>query len=1426
MPNDEQLQGVIVLHVSIALILNLLVAIFRYGAGSRIGHRVFASSIFSVFSVNWYRFFSQRCRSVFFFSFASIFIVTLGCGLVSESAQAGALHRLRFDHFSVDQGLPSTGITTIYQTRDGYVWIGTANGLVRYDGRHMQVFSNNSDNPDSLSHNRIFSLFEDSQQNLWIGTRRGLDRLDLKTDVIQRYAIAPDGNEKDKVVYGVAQAGSGQLWLGTSGGLKLFDVQTGRYRNWQPEVGDAAYFSGEVRALLSDGAGGVWVGQGRRVAHISQSGQLLLHFPASSESTEYKLQAIDKLVRSLAFDPSGQLWVGLTGGLSLWSIENSKATSIALPAELRLPKASVTAIVQDQEKSMWLGMSDDQGLFRWRVSQKKLERFVNTPAVSSSLSGNSLTALTLDATGGLWIGTTDYGVNLVDLNGRGFQTYLNVPGDTRSISNRLVTAVLPDRDDYVWLGTLGGGLNRLHVPSGDTERFTTQQMGVEYIRALLLDDKKQLWVGGESLQLFDPQKQSSKKVILDPDFPAGARITSMNKDDKANVWVGTSAGLYRVGADLRVHAYHANQSASGSLNDDAIDSLLFDTEKRLWVGTKGGLFLWQEANASFEMIGKGAKGINPEKLGVTSLRQDAQGRIWVASLQGLLEVQLKSDSASNSASNNKTTSSVNDSMSSPISSSSNNLVKRSAAHRHAEDWMLVSWANTPGLPDDVIEAMQDADNGEIWLSSERGLMRFNSERKLGRSFPSFGRFEGAFNFGAAARAPDGGMFFGGVGLVYFHPDNIRDNAIPPRVVVSDILLFNKSLTNWNNKGATDSKKNHGTATGQDSNHGFDLKSIGVTGTLSAARQIQLNHEQTMVSFELAALHFYNRSQNRYAWKLEGYDKEWIVGQSDRGVATYTNLDAGTYRLLGRAANFDGLWSESAVLLEVVVLPPYWKTPWWYGLWALLVLGLLALFYQRRVQGIRATQLYLEQQVKRQTQEVLEQKKLAEIQREIAEHARHNLGRLSEIGLQITSSLDVNEILDTLYINIRSLISASTIGVGFVDWEKRQINFEYTMQGELRILPYSRSLDALEQPATQCVLNGQEMIVDEILHDSRKLDLITAGKMGQVDTLLENGLSTENSRSGIYVPMILAGRVMGLLGALSMKPKAFGLDELNILRTLAAYTAVAYDNAEAYRRLQLTQSKLVEQEKLAALGSLVAGVAHELNTPIGNGLLMASTMLEMNRQFLKQVQSNQLRRSDLEKFCENASVSSDLMMRNLTNAANLVSSFKQIAVDQTSDQRRTFDLLNFCEEVVLTLSNRIKREGHEPQIKVEAGLELDSYPGSLGQVLSNLIINAMVHGLHEKQNGIISIIGRAYGASNIMLTVEDNGQGIARENIDHIFEPFFTTRLGKGGSGLGLHICYNMVSSVLGGSITVESEVGQGARFIIILPKVAPLEQNS
>jgi signal transduction histidine kinase len=605
----------------------------------------------------------------------------------------------------------------------------------------------------------------------------------------------------------------------------------------------------------------------------------------------------------------------------------------------------------------------------------------------------------------------------------------------------------------------------------------------------------------------------------------------------------------------------------------------------------------------------------------------------------------------------------------------------------------------------------------------------------------------------------------------------------------------------------------------------DLSVVGITGTLHEARSLTLNHQQSMISFEFSALHFYHHDRNSYAWKLEGSDREWIYGQANQSVATYTNLNPGHYRLLAKAANPDGVWSESTSLLEIDVLPPFWRTWWWYLCWTISALVILGIIYRHRVSTTRAARLHLEDQVKNRTQEVLEQKIVAEHQRELAEKARHDISILSEIGRQITASLDPQSIQQTLYQYVKQLVKANTFGIGIVDWDSRIIAFNFLIQNEKLAKPYQRSLDANEQPSVQCVNNAQELNIGEFTHDGRTFDKYIAETTGETKAKMQDGSDPEVSRSGLYVPMTLNKKVIGVIALLSDQPHAFDQNAVVILRTLSAYAAVALENAESYRRLQLTQDKLVEQEKLAALGSLVAGVAHELNTPIGNSVLTASTMHNMNEEFLALVQSGQLRRSNLETFCNNSTNSVNLIVRNLDNAARLITSFKQIAVDQTSDKRRLFDLKTVCNEVALTLSNRLKREGHELRIDVEDGLQMDSYPGSFGQVLSNLVINAIVHGLSEKNHGIISLQAKAIENDQVKIIFHDDGRGIDAAHINHVFEPFFTTRLGQGGSGLGLHICYNIIYSVLGGSIELRSSPGEGASFTITLPLVAPLQKE-
>ncbi|MGQ0709184.1 MAG: ATP-binding protein [Rhodoferax sp.] len=261
--------------------------------------------------------------------------------------------------------------------------------------------------------------------------------------------------------------------------------------------------------------------------------------------------------------------------------------------------------------------------------------------------------------------------------------------------------------------------------------------------------------------------------------------------------------------------------------------------------------------------------------------------------------------------------------------------------------------------------------------------------------------------------------------------------------------------------------------------------------------------------------------------------------------------------------------------------------------------------------------------------------------------------------------------------------------------------------------------------------------------------------------------------------------------------------------------------EAMERLQATQSELIRSEKLSALGALVAGVAHELNTPIGNSLTVASTMQDQSRDFAQTLEQG-LTRSQLKSFVANTQEGTGILMRSLRHAADLVSSFKQVAVDQTSVNRRRFNLHDTVEEILLTLGPSLRKTQHQVRCDIAPEIVMESYPGPLGQVLTNLINNAVVHAFEGMVSGEIRIRATAEGTRHVRLVVQDNGCGIAASHLARVFDPFFTTKLGRGGSGLGLNIVYNLVRDALGGTITVESESGQGACFTMVLPLAAPV----
>ena len=480
------------------------------------------------------------------------------------------------------------------------------------------------------------------------------------------------------------------------------------------------------------------------------------------------------------------------------------------------------------------------------------------------------------------------------------------------------------------------------------------------------------------------------------------------------------------------------------------------------------------------------------------------------------------------------------------------------------------------------------------------------------------------------------------------------------------------------------------------------------------------------------------------------------------------------------------------------------------------LALQAITAREKTHGQEATNRAVAMQVMHQTArakaegEYHRELAAAEARRaELLHQTSATLETLSLIGREITAHLDAATVFQILSQHVHSLLDVSAFAIYLSTPDRLSLDLAFGLEEGRPLPPHRVDMNDPDAESARCVRERRELLSDW-----------TALEMAPnyvPDTLV--------TLSALFAPLAIGDRVLGVMTVQSLKRFAYAERELLIFRTLCSYGAIALDNAEAYRQLQVTQAQLVSREKLAALGSLVAGVAHELNTPIGNSLMMASTMLAKTEELIKNLEQRSIRRTELDTYLSQSQEASVLIMRGLNNAADLVQSFKQVAVDQTTAQRRSFDLQQVCHEIVATVKNQVKRSGHIVEFDVPEGILMDSYPGPLGQVISNLINNALLHAFDQRKGGRIVLAARTVAGGRVHIHFKDNGAGIREENLKRIFDPFFTTKMGQGGSGLGLSISYNIVTSILNGQILVQSVVGGGSTFTLDLPLVAPIKQH-
>ncbi len=431
---------------------------------------------------------------------------------------------------------------------------------------------------------------------------------------------------------------------------------------------------------------------------------------------------------------------------------------------------------------------------------------------------------------------------------------------------------------------------------------------------------------------------------------------------------------------------------------------------------------------------------------------------------------------------------------------------------------------------------------------------------------------------------------------------------------------------------------------------------------------------------------------------------------------------------------------------------------------------------------RLTVMQVMHQTDRARAEAEHQRSLALSQAQRAdalENSRDTLARLGAMGLEITSNLEREAVLQTLARHMDGLLELDALVFG-------------------------------QAQADGCSLTLLRVTSAGLLSPLPDLGLDDAGS-----TLAF--AARERQASALCAPLLVGQR---LLGVLALEPR--GRNALNeaehlLFHSLCAYATIALDNAQTHQRLRDVQAQMAQQEKLAALGHLVAGVAHELNTPIGNCLLAASTLQQNTLALKAQVQAQALKRAELQAYLDGASQSSELLVRGLHTAAELVRRFKQIAVDPRNEALQAFELQPLCELVLQEQSAAFAAAGVALAMQIPPGCHIKSYAGALQQVLAQLLNNALLHGYAPGQTGRVVLSACVQGETQLLLQVRDDGKGIAAEHLSRIFDPFFSTRFGQGGSGLGLHICHNLVTVLLQGSLRVSSAPGAGCCFDITLP---------
>ena len=805
------------------------------------------------------------------------------CIVVAGSVfSAHAQHNvLSFSRIDRNEGLSNSSVESIAQDDRGFIWFGTTDGLNRFDGANMMVFRHARSNQHSLSSNFIRRIFKDR---------------------------------------------SGRLWLATSNGLNLFEPETNTFLSY---IHRSAYVQSKgdrINDIYEDADLNLWVATGW--GSLSKVNVKERRFEEHYFRDTQLSPQDNSNVYCIAPRDNKSMWVGTQTGIRIFDRKSRKFTDPPFQLSTKVPYRIRTLAVT-RSGQLWIG-TEENGLFRANLYNGKLEHFQYSPQNPGSLGSDRIISMTIGAQDQLYVGTVNGGFNVFNEATQSFVKYINDPALPNSLSQRSVSAIFLDKQQNIWLGTPRGGVNVASTsrPKFDRYQHNPNRSSISYndVKSFSEDQQGNIWIGtdGGGLNHFN-RKTGAFKVYRNiprkPNTLGSDQVMSVLNDHAGRLWAGTFDGglnlLNPTNGTFERFVHNARKSTS--ITSNLVEDILEDSKNRLWVCTyNGGLNRFDPQKKAFVLVGQGKtpdKQISGVKL--LSVKEDRQGKLWIVTDDAGLN---RYDPETGEVRHYFTKGLNSDLTAVFIDHSGRIWVGKNGLYLyHPDKDRFILYEDAGELKNEFIKGILENTPGELWISTTNGIYQFDVLQKALKKYNTNDGLQGMeFEFNSCLKAKDGTMFFGGTnGFNSFIPDSIKLNKYLAPIYFTSLEIFNQKIQPGANSV--------------------------LSKDISYTREIVLSPEQTSFGIAFASLNFVNPANNRYAYKLENFDRRWNdIGHLHH--ASYTNLDPGKYVLKVKAANDDGLWNPKIATLTIIISPPFYKTWWFVFLTVATILAILYLAY--------------------------------------------------------------------------------------------------------------------------------------------------------------------------------------------------------------------------------------------------------------------------------------------------------------------------------------------------------------------------------------------------------------------------------------------------------------------------------------------------